>query len=82
MAEEGREKEGGETMTCPSCRRAALSMSSRCECGYAFQGPQTEIAPVLGSIDRSVRTVKNILLWWFFLTIAGALAWIIMRLVS
>jgi hypothetical protein len=41
--------------------------------------PQTEIA-VLGSIDRSVRTIKNILVWWTVASCLAALLWIIERL--
>lgn len=62
-------------MTCPSCRRLNDQYADHCECGYAFQGSQTNAAAVLGSIDRSVRMIKNIVLWWAILTIAAAALW-------
>jgi hypothetical protein len=66
-------------MTCPSCQNSVLSTADKCSCGYRFNGPQDNPAAVLGSIERMVRTIKNVVLWWAILSIFGALAWVLSR---
>jgi hypothetical protein len=45
-----------------------------CEyCGYAFWGRQTDATACLASIERSVRTIKYLVVWWFVLMVGGAL---------
>jgi hypothetical protein len=46
-------------------------MADRRNCGYAFVGPQTETVACLASIERSVRTIRKILIWWFVLSLIG-----------
>jgi hypothetical protein len=67
-------------MKCPKCSLINPDGTQRCDCGYAFQGPQTDSTAPLVSIERSVRTIKNIVVWWFVLTLIGAVVFVIVRL--
>jgi ribosomal protein L37AE/L43A len=69
-------------MTCPSCGRRDLNeFADKCDtCGYAFRGPQMDPLPVLASINRSLRTIKSILVWWLALSIIAAAVYVISRL--
>jgi hypothetical protein len=65
-------------MKCPACTSANLSTTDRCEkCGYVFVGEQKDSIPVLASIDRSLKSIRTILAWWFVLTLTGAALWIV-----
>jgi hypothetical protein len=72
-------------MECPWCREDQDETVKNCKCGYVFREPQVdrlvsiesmldEGTDFLESIDRSVRVIKNLLVWWFILTVGGALA--------
>jgi hypothetical protein len=70
-------------MKCPACARIDNPYGAQaCKCGYAFEGPQTEPTAVLASIERSARTIKNILVWWFVITLTTAALYLIVRLVA
>ncbi|MGA2115198.1 MAG: hypothetical protein ABSH56_10675 [Bryobacteraceae bacterium] len=58
-------------MTCPSCasnveKVGGYTTVSCTACGYALEGPQTNYVAVLASLDRSVRTIKGIVVAWFW----------------
>lgn len=61
-------------MTCPSCGIINLSTADKCECGYVLKGSQTNPLMYLGSIDKSLRTIKRIAIWWLILSIAAVAA--------
>jgi hypothetical protein len=65
---------------CPACSFNNDYDVKTCQCGYAFEGPQTDSTVCLASIERSVRTIKILVVWWFILTLAGALLWLIVAL--
>lgn len=67
-------------MKCPKCSLISPDGALHCDCGYAFQGPQTASMAPLVAIERSVRTIKNIAVWWFILTLIGALVFVIAQL--
>lgn len=67
-------------MKCPACGAANVFNAERCKCGYVFQGPQTESVACLASIERSVRTIKRLLIWWFVLTLIGGALWVLAHL--
>jgi hypothetical protein len=56
-------------------------MAELCKCGYVFVGKQSDSLACLASIERSLRTLKVIALWWVWLTVAGVLIWIISAIV-
>jgi hypothetical protein len=61
-------------MKCPACQKDESLQSADgwvCKCGYAFSGPQTNSFAVVASIERMLRTVKGILVFWCWLTIIG-----------
>jgi hypothetical protein len=57
-------------------------MANKCECGYILHGPQTDPLMYLGSIDRSLRTIKKILVFWLVLGLIGAAIWLIVVLAN
>jgi hypothetical protein len=69
-------------MKCPACSLENPSTAKKCDCGFAFWGPQTESVACLASIDRSLRTIKKILIWWFVLGLMGALLWFIIAVAN
>ena len=64
-------------MTCPSCKLENPPSASVCDCGYQFQSATghvmatQETSPYLASIDRSLKTIKNLMVLWLLLSIAG-----------
>jgi len=50
----------------------------RCvKCGYVFRGPQTDSVACLASIDRSLRTIKKVAVFWLILTLIGLVLWLL-----
>jgi len=60
-------------MTCPSCKREYAG-TPHCACGYAFAMPQPETPAVFDSIDTTLKSIKNILTWFFWLSIVAIAA--------
>ena len=58
---------------CPNCRYRNFSMAEQCKCGYMLRGPQKDLLMHLVTIDRSLRTIKNVAIVWFWLTVLGML---------
>jgi len=71
-------------MNCPACNLVKQPLQDACNaCGYRFVGPQKDSLPVLVSIERSVRVIKNILIFWLILSLLSALGsvfWVLSRL--
>lgn len=58
----------------PACNnRDNLAIAERCNCGYVFHGPQTDSLACLASIERSLRAIKGMLIFWLALTVIGGL---------
>jgi|HubBroStandDraft_1064217.scaffolds.fasta_scaffold79779_3 hypothetical protein len=59
-------------MRCPACQKDETLQTADglvCKCGYAFMGPQTNSLIVLAAIERALRSIKSILLFWVWLTV-------------
>jgi len=69
-------------MTCPACLEPTVDTAERCKCGYAFHGPQTDSIAVLGSIEKTLRTIKNIMVFWLIAVLACVVLWIAFKIVS
>jgi len=69
-------------MNCPSCNRVNLPAADKCDCGYVLKGPQTDPLMHLGSIDRSLRTIKTILVLWLVLAMVGVVIGLIVTVAS
>ncbi len=68
-------------MNCPSCAHV-VGGGYKCEvCGYVLTGKQDDQLAALSSIDRSLRTIKAILVWWVVLSIAAGLLYLVSRLI-
>jgi hypothetical protein len=69
-------------MNCPACQYEHVKTNQVCKvCGYAFWGPQTNYVACLASIDRSLRSIKNIMMWWVKLSVACGLIWLFLSFV-
>ena len=64
-------------MKCLSCEAPDIEADRCSKCGYAFIGTQTDSVAVLASIERMVRTIKNVLIWWMVLTLVGGALWVV-----
>ena len=66
-----------ETIKCPSCGFESTSTAKRCACGLSLVAvsPKSEI-DYLKSLDASLTTIKNIMLWWLVLSIAATVLYV------
>jgi hypothetical protein len=69
-------------MKCPACRETNSPNAKKCNCGFAFWGPQTDSVACLASIEKSLRAIRGILVWWFVLGMIGAVLWLIVTLAN
>jgi predicted amidophosphoribosyltransferase len=66
-----------ETLECPNCG-AEIERDTR-KCGACTIYLKTDLE-CLRTIDRSLRTLKTIAVWWFVLVTIGAVAYIFGKL--
>lgn len=70
-------------MKCPSCDGYVLTRVKPCEnCAYVIMGKQTSELAVLGSIDRSLHSIRKILMAFLVLVIVGIVAGVILMLMT
>ena len=69
-------------MKCPSCNKVNLSTAEKCDCGYELHGPQTNALMHLGSIDRSLRTIKTILVFWLVVALVVGIIWLVVTVAN
>jgi predicted metal-dependent RNase len=69
-------------MKCPVCQLENPSSAARCDCGYSFAGLKTNSDSYLRSIDASLRTIKQIIVWWAVLTVVGLIIWFVVTILS
>jgi len=73
-------------MKCPLCKLESPESARTCDCGYSFAtgsapsvGASATSIELLRSIDRSLRTIKLIVVSWAVLTLIGFIVWLVRR---
>lgn len=56
------------SIKCPNCKLENPTEELRCDCGFEFKIPQTDLSLVL----KELRTIKGMVAWWIALTLIGA----------
>jgi len=64
-------------MLCPSCRNPVDEVTARCDCGFLFKAADGN--GFLGSLDKSVRAIKHILIAWSLVAIATVVLVLIVK---
>jgi hypothetical protein len=59
-------------MTCPRCKLENPPGATVCDCGYLLSGVAAPSLDQLDAIERHLRVIRNVLVAWFVLMIAGA----------
>ena len=66
-------------MKCPKCGLINVETSERCDCGYVFKGPGESVSDtaLLSSIDRSLRTIKLMMIVWFIMCLLALVGYLL-----